>query len=216
MSAAISFSTSPYRMRIAFLTPVTPARERPSRTSGREAWRSCSRRWEGSFIVAVILSFAKLAGGFLGTDDSFARLVSLACHDLRTPLATVSGFASTLERLEQLDEPADRYVEMILAGAKQMAELLEDLALVARIEDGRYEAQLVDGDTRELVEAAAARLGERGTAGGEGAVVRIDREPTERALAALALGAARHGGVDTVELRAERAAIAIGPVTRET
>jgi signal transduction histidine kinase len=151
----------------------------------------------------------------LGTDDSFARLVSLACHDLRTPLATVSGFASTLERLEQLDEPADRYVEMILAGAKQMAELLEDLALVARIEDGRYEAQLVDGDTRELVEAAAARLGERGTAGGEGAVVRIDREPTERALAALALGAARHGGVDTVELRAEGAVIAIGPVTRE-
>jgi signal transduction histidine kinase len=163
--------------------------------------------------VAGILSFAKLAGGFLVTDDSFARLVSLACHDLRTPLATVSGFASTLERLEELGEPADRYVEMIVAGAKQMADLLEDLALVARIQDGRYEAQLVDGDTRELVEVAAARIGERGVAAGEGAVVRIDREPTERALAALALCAARHGGVDTVELRAEGVEIAIGPVT---
>jgi signal transduction histidine kinase len=163
--------------------------------------------------VAGILSLAKLAGGFLSTDDSFARLVSLACHDLRTPLATVSGFANTLERIEELGQPADRYVEMILAGAEQMAELLEDLALVARIEDGRYEAQLVDADTRELVEAAAARLGERGVATGEGAGVRVDRAPTERALAALALCAARHGGVDTVELRAEAAEIAIDPVT---
>jgi signal transduction histidine kinase len=31
-------------------------------------------------------------------DTSFARLVSLACHDLRTPLATVFGFARTLTR----------------------------------------------------------------------------------------------------------------------
>lgn len=165
--------------------------------------------------MAVILSFAKLARGFLGTDDSFAGLVSLACHDLRTPLATVSGFAHTLERLEDVGQPADRYVEMILAGAEQMAELLEDLALVARIEGGRYEAHLVEADTRELVEAAAARLGERATAAGEGAGVLVDREPTERALAALALCAARHGGVDTVELRVEGAEIAIGPVTEE-
>ena len=33
------------------------------------------------------------------TDDaSFPRLVSLACHDVRTPLATVFGFARMIER----------------------------------------------------------------------------------------------------------------------
>jgi len=32
-------------------------------------------------------------------DNQFARLVMLACHDLRTPLATVHGFAHTLARL---------------------------------------------------------------------------------------------------------------------
>ena len=151
----------------------------------------------------------------MGTDDSFAGLVSLACHDLRTPLAIVSGFAHTLQRLDELGQPADRYVEMILAGVEQMVELLEDLALVARIADGRYEAHLIEVDTRELVDAAAARLGERGAATGDGATVRIDRGPTERALAALALCAARHGGVDTVELRADGAEILIGPVTEE-
>ena len=37
--------------------------------------------------------------------DSFARFVSLACHDLRTPLATVSGFAHTLRRMRSASRP---------------------------------------------------------------------------------------------------------------
>jgi signal transduction histidine kinase len=148
-------------------------------------------------------------------DDSFARLVSLACHDLRTPLATVSGFAHTLDRLEQLEPPADRYVEMILAGSEQMADLLEDLALIARIESGRFEPQLMEGDTLEIVQAAAVRLGERGRATGEGAALEVDHDRAERAVAALALCAVRHGGIESVELRADGAEIAIGPITPE-
>ena len=35
MSAAICFSLSPYLIRIALLTPVTPARERPERDLGQ-------------------------------------------------------------------------------------------------------------------------------------------------------------------------------------
>jgi signal transduction histidine kinase len=41
-------------------------------------------------------------------DTEFARLVSLACHDVRTPLATVHGFVRTLERQLELQPPADR------------------------------------------------------------------------------------------------------------
>src|SRR5437870_1213253 len=35
-------------------------------------------------------------------DNRFPRLVSLACHDLRTPLATVYGFARTRTRVRAL------------------------------------------------------------------------------------------------------------------
>src|SRR5438034_263603 len=60
--------------------------------------------------------------------STFPQLVSLAAHDLRTPLATVSGFAKTLIRTEALEDPASRYVEIIQAAAGQMVELLgEDL-----------------------------------------------------------------------------------------
>jgi signal transduction histidine kinase len=147
----------------------------------------------------------------VASEESFAGFVSLACHDLRTPLATVSGFAHTLQQSE-MDEPAGRYVGMIQAASEQIAGLLDDLGLVARIEAGRYEPSLVAADTLELAEAAAARLGEKATAGGEGADVRVDRDAVERGLAALALCALRHGGVEHIELTAEGESVAIAPI----
>jgi signal transduction histidine kinase len=143
--------------------------------------------------------------------DSFARFVSLACHDLRTPLATVSGFAHTLQQ-NDLGQPADRYVEMILAASGQLADILDDVGLAARIEAGRYSPTLVEADTLELAKATADLAGEKVTAGGTGGVVQVDREPTERALAALARCALRHGGLEQVELTAENDSVVVSPV----
>src|SRR4051794_21488663 len=93
-------------------------------------------------------------------DTSFARLVSLACHDVRTPLATVHGFVKTLERTVELDPPADRYMEMIEEASGQMAELLDELALAARIESGRYDPALREAETLQLARNAVERLGD--------------------------------------------------------
>ena len=149
------------------------------------------------------------------TDNStFPQLVSLAAHDLRTPLATVSGFAKTLTRTGELEEPADRYVEMIEAASGQMAELLDELGLAARIEAGRYQPTLRDADTLELARAAAAKLGEeRVRVGGDGGTVRVDPEPTERAVSALVRCALRHGGLELVEVTATGPELRIGPTT---
>src|SRR5919202_2972073 len=148
ISAAISFSRPAWLMRIAFCTPVTPARERPSRTSGSEACRSS------------VTSFASASMVDAQDTSSFPRLVSLACHDLRTPLATVHGFARTLVRQGELEEQAARWVEMIDAASAQMAELRDELALAARIEARRYDPTLLDADTLELAGRAAEQLGE--------------------------------------------------------
>ncbi len=150
--------------------------------------------------------------GFAQPD--FARLVSLACHDLRTPLATVYGFARTLTRGEALGEPAARYVAMIEAASQQMSELLDDLGLVARIEAGRYDPVPRELDTLELAEAAATRAGETvSAAGGAGERVELDADPLERAVAALALAAQRHGAVDSVAIEAAGRELRIAPVT---
>jgi signal transduction histidine kinase len=144
----------------------------------------------------------------------FARLVMLACHDLRTPLATVFGFTQTLERLDQLEEPASRYLEMIGAASGQIGDLVDELALGARIEAGRYEPVREELDTLELVREAATGLGEeRVEAGGEGAGVEVDAGATSRAVAALARCALRHGGLDQVSLTAHGPQLELAPVT---
>ena len=149
------------------------------------------------------------------TDDiSFSRLATLACHDLRTPLATVHGFARTLEQSE-LEEPAARYAAMIGQASRELAELIDELALAARIDGGRYDPVLRETDSLELARAAAERLGEdRVVVSGTGATVRVDPEPATRSLAALAQSALRHGGLEIAELAVVGPAVRLFPVTR--
>src|SRR5213592_2737762 len=165
IAAETSFSAPPQRRRIAFDTSCTPARERPSRTSGAEACtssRSCR-----DLVMDERLVSARSVGP---TDSSFPQLVSLAAHDLRTPLATIHGFAQTLVRLGVVGQPEQRYLEMIDVASRQLAELLDELGLAARIEGGRYEPNLQPADTRELAFGAAEELGpERVIVEGEGA-----------------------------------------------
>ena len=146
-------------------------------------------------------------------DTAFARLVSLACHDLRTPLATVNGFAKTLERGD-LPQPEARYVEMISAAAGQMADLLELLGLAARIESGRYEPTRIEVDSLELARSAAEELGaDRVGVSGGGGAVGVDPDPVRRAVTALARCSLRHGGLERVELAAEGPSLTLSPVT---
>jgi signal transduction histidine kinase len=147
-------------------------------------------------------------------DTSFARLVSLACHDVRTPLATVHGFARTLTRTAPLEPPADRYVEMIVAASAQMAELLDELSLVARIEAGRYDPALREVATLALAEGARERLGEdRVRVSGEGVTIATDAEPVERGISALVQAALRHGGLDEVDVVVAGSEITVSPIT---
>lgn len=150
----------------------------------------------------------------MSEETAFARLVSLACHDLRTPLATVHGFATTLTRGGGLEPPVDRYVEMIDAASAQLAELIEELSLAARIESDRYDPTPRERNTLELAQAAAARLGEeRVRVTGSGAVVETDTDAVERGLAALFQSALRHGGLDSVEVEVNGTEIRLSPVT---
>jgi signal transduction histidine kinase len=149
------------------------------------------------------------------TDDKrFAQLVSLACHDLRTPLATVFGFARTLGKSE-LEPPVDRYVEMIEAASIQLGDLLDELALVARIEAGRYEPRLTPMDSLALAQAAASELEEgRVQVQGNGTPVQVPEEQMTRALSQFARAASRHGGFDSVLLSVDGDTLRLSPLTR--
>lgn len=146
-------------------------------------------------------------------DTHFARLVSLACHDLRTPLATVHGFARTLIRVEGIPDPGPRYLEMIDAATRQLTELLESLGLVARIEGDRWEPNLRELELHDLAASAVADL-DAGVVelSGVGSRVRVDQDAAERALHDLARCVLRHGGLDRLDGRLSGAELSLAPV----
>ena len=148
-------------------------------------------------------------------DTSFARLVSLGLHDLRTPLATLHGFTRMLARVDDLGEPAATYVGMMETASAQLADLLDDLGIVARIEAGRYDPPLQDADTLTLARNAAQLVGDEAAASGAGATVRVDPDAATRALRGLARCALRHGGLREVRLAADGATVSIAPVVAQ-
>ena len=147
-------------------------------------------------------------------DQRYARLVSIACHDIRTPLATVHGFARTLARVELVD-PAPRYVEMIEEASAQVADLLDQLVLVTRIAEDRYQPTLSEVDSLELARRAAADEGVAPEAvGGEGAPVQVDEVAVQRAVGQLFRAARRHGGLEAIEVTVKGPVIELGPITK--
>src|SRR5262249_31701767 len=143
----------------------------------------------------------------------FPRLVSLACHDLRTPLATVFGFARTLVKMEGLGDPVARYIAMIDQASFQLGELLDELAIAARIESGRYEPTPAEIGTAELAQHAREALGEeRVGVSGDGGPVNVDVAATKRAVTSLVRCTLRHGGLDHVDVVARDGEVAVSPV----
>lgn len=152
----------------------------------------------------------------MGQDTAFAALVSLACHDLRTPLATVQGFARVLTRNDDLADPLPRYLGMMATASEQMAELLDDLGLAARIESGRWEPAPREVDTLDLARAATAKLtGVEVELAGTGARTTLDADVAERALLNFARSAVRHGGLDRLAVAVDGASVRLGPVTAD-
>jgi len=142
-------------------------------------------------------------------DERFPRLVSLACHDLRTPLATIYGFARTLSRLGDQDERTARFLSMIEEAAEQMTVLLDELGVAARIEGKRWEPVLREADTLELARTDDERIEVEGT----GETIETEAEAVAQALQSLAVAAVRHGPVERVVWRIDGRTLELAPIT---
>ena len=172
--ARISFSRAPRPIRTAFWTPVTPARESPIWISGdgglevvQDGWVPCA---------TAILCHARAERHVL-CPPRLARLPRRP--DAAGDRARLRADALTDGRTGAAGRP---YVEMIEAASAQIAELLDELSLAARLEGGRYEPALREADTLELALAAAdGSATERVHVTGEGTACRPTSPPSTAA-----------------------------------
>ena len=82
-----------------------------------------------------------------------SELVSNVSHELRTPLASVLGFSALMLDRDLPPEEMRRYLEVIRTEARRLAELLNDLLDLQRIEQGTIELKLEEVDLNELLGA---------------------------------------------------------------
>ena len=130
------------------------------------------------------------------------RFLSLAAHELKTPLTSIKGFAYSLARRMEKGEACDpRAVQVLERQAERLHALLEEMLEVSRIETGRFLLHQEPCEVLEVVEAARRSLRRLGADADVDAHVEptlpllADRERIERALTAMVLRARALGPV---------------------
>ena len=102
--------------------------------------------------------------------ESFSYTVS---HDLKAPLRAINGFTEILMKKygDKLDEKAKEITDVIIANARKMGQLIEDLLEFSRL--GRKEFAIAEVSMAEIVEQVAKDV----KAANEGRNVELTIEP---------------------------------------
>ncbi|MGC1503507.1 MAG: ATP-binding protein [Sulfitobacter sp.] len=92
---------------------------------------------------------------------SFRRdFVANVSHELRTPLASVVGFIETLRGAAKDDaEARDRFLDMMEREAHRMANLVDDLLSLSRVEESERKRPTTSVDIAALTNSALKQLG---------------------------------------------------------
>jgi signal transduction histidine kinase len=146
------------------------------------------------------------------------RLMSAIAHDLRTPLATIYGFAKTIERGGGLDERQERFLGLIIAAAADMDRMIENVSTIGHIAEARLAVEETPVTTGQLAVAAQEAVPERADGRhvvvrpGAGATVDTDTDRAARAVALVAEAALRlEPSRQEAYLQPDGATIRIGP-----
>ncbi len=151
--------------------------------------------------------------GSYAADKIRIDFVANACHELRTPLASILGFIETL-REGAGDDPdtRDRFLKIMFGEATRMRRLVDDLMSLSRIEAEKYRepdqivrlGDLVEEVRAEVTSIADARAANLVTAIADAPPVKGDRAQLSQVLHNLVGNAMKYGRPGTpvtVELR---------------
>jgi signal transduction histidine kinase len=143
--------------------------------------------------------------------DRERRFVADASHELRTPVAVIRAELEAALRAGGHDEQVREALVAALEECDHLAQLAEDLLVVARAAEGELPVRREAIEVRPLLEGVRARFGDRAREhgrelsvdGGDGLRVEADDLRLRQALGNLVDNALRHGEGDVV-LRARR------------
>jgi PAS domain S-box-containing protein len=85
-----------------------------------------------------------------------SRFVSMASHEFRTPLSTITSSAYLLQQyVTAEDQPKrEKHLERIVASVNTLTDILEDFLSLGKMDEGKIEAKIVKADIEEHVKLA--------------------------------------------------------------
>lgn len=107
-------------------------------------------------VAQLATSFNEMAAALEHAERRRLELIGDVAHELRTPLATLSGYLEGL--LDGVVEPAPRTWAMLHAEAGRLTRLVEDLQELSRAEARQLSLALQPVDPATVVQAAVNRL----------------------------------------------------------
>lgn len=144
--------------------PVSDEMVRLKRPDHREAW-----------VLLSLFSSTDVAGHRIGlmtlvditrqkkAEDAKSEFVSLASHQLRTPIAGMKWSAELLlmDNPDSLTERQHKYIDRLLISIKRMALLVDDFLRVSRFELGTFRPEYKTVSLSELFEDIMSELAPR-------------------------------------------------------
>jgi len=93
-------------------------------------------------------------------DKAKDEFISVASHELNTPLAAIEGYLSMIldEHMAKVDAKATQFLTRAYQSSKRLAALIMDLLNVSRIEQGRIHLQYVETNICDLVDEVVGEL----------------------------------------------------------
>jgi two-component system sensor histidine kinase KdpD len=112
---------------------------------------------------ALLADEAQEAGVRIEAERLRSSILATVSHDLRTPLSTITGAASTLlESSDRLDARTQReLLESVREEADRLGRLVQNLLEMTRLESGAVQIRREPHPVEEVIGAALSRLGKR-------------------------------------------------------
>lgn len=132
--------------------------------------RKNGEEYEASISISPVLNNSGKVIYFVGIerditqekaiDRAKTEFVSLASHQLRTPLSTINWYAEMLLNGDagKLQPEQTNYLEEIYRGNQRMVDLVNSLLNVSRMELGTFVVDPVDCDLKEIVDEVIKEL----------------------------------------------------------
>jgi PAS domain S-box-containing protein len=123
----------------------------PFEIAGRELWLAMSGV---AFEGGTVFAFRDVTETYM-VEKMKSDFVATVSHELRTPLASIAGAAATITRDDiELDEATHgRLLEIIVAQAERLAEMVQNLLLASRLDSDMVTPIAATCDVGELIES---------------------------------------------------------------